>query len=50
MAGYDGWLSIGHGDALLDSRRGLEKSVGLLKGVMPLAKSDFEPQVISEEG
>mgnify|MGYP003700416905 CR=1 FL=1 len=46
MAGYDGWLSIEHEDVLLNSLEGLEKSVGLLKGVMPVAASDFKPQEI----
>ena len=46
MAGYDGWLSIEHEDVLLNSLEGLEKSVALLKGVMPTAPSDFEPQAI----
>ncbi|WP_068108227.1 sugar phosphate isomerase/epimerase family protein [Tropicimonas marinistellae] len=46
MAGYDGWLSIEHEDVLLNSLEGLEKSVALLKGVMPIAPSDFKPQDI----
>lgn len=46
MAGYDGWLSIEHEDVLLNSLEGLEKSVVLLKGVMPVAPSDFKPQEI----
>ncbi len=46
MAGYDGWLSIEHEDVLLNSLEGLEKSVSLLKGVMPVAASDFRPQAI----
>ncbi|PRA22357.1 sugar phosphate isomerase/epimerase family protein [Pseudomonas poae] len=46
MAGYDGWLSIEHEDVLLNSLEGLEKSVALLKGVMPVAASDFKPQAI----
>lgn len=46
MAGYDGWLSIEHEDVLLNSLEGLEKSVDLLKGVMPVAPSDFKPQEI----
>jgi sugar phosphate isomerase/epimerase len=46
MAGYDGWLSIEHEDVLLNSLEGLEKSVALLKGVMPAAPSDFIPQAI----
>ena len=41
MAGYDGWLSIEHEDVLLNSLEGLEKSVALLKGVMPTARADF---------
>ena len=46
MGGYDGWLSIEHEDVLLNSLEGLEKSVALLKGVMPTAPSDFKPQAI----
>ncbi len=46
MAGYDGWLSIEHEDVLLNSLEGLEKSVKLLQGLMPVAASDFKPQDI----
>jgi len=46
MAGYDGWLSVEHEDVLLNSLEGLEKSVALLKGVMPVCPSDFKPQAI----
>lgn len=46
MAGYDGWLSIEHEDVLLNSLEGLEKSVSLLQGVMPVAASDYVPQDI----
>lgn len=46
MAGYDGWLSVEHEDVLLNSLEGLEKSIALLKGVMPVAASDYEPQAI----
>lgn len=46
MGGYDGWLSIEHEDVLLNSLEGLEKSVALLKGVMPVGPSDFRPQAI----
>jgi len=46
MAGYDGWLSIEHEDVLLNSLEGLEKSVALLKGVMPSASADYAPQAI----
>jgi sugar phosphate isomerase/epimerase len=46
MAGYDGWLSVEHEDVLLNSLEGLEKSIALLKGVMPVAGSDFKPQAI----
>ena len=46
MAGYDGWLSIEHEDVLLNSVEGLEKSVALLKAVMPTAGSDFKLQDI----
>jgi sugar phosphate isomerase/epimerase len=46
MAGYDGWLSIEHEDVLLNSLEGLEKSVALLKSVLPRAPSDYAPQAI----
>ena len=46
MAGYDGWLCIEHEDVLLNSLEGLERSVALLKGVMPVAPSDYAPQEI----
>lgn len=46
MGGYDGWLSIEHEDVLLNSLEGLEKSVALLKGVMPTAPADFKLQAI----
>ncbi len=46
MAGYDGWLSIEHEDVLLNSVEGLEKSVALLQGVMPVLHSDYKPQEI----
>ncbi|WCK05451.1 hypothetical protein G6L31_022925 [Agrobacterium tumefaciens] len=46
MAGYDGWLSIEHEDVLLNSLEGLEKSISLLNGVMPVAAGDFKPQAI----
>ena len=46
MVGYDRWLSIEHEDVLLNSLEGLEKSVHLLKQVMPLHESDFQPQAI----
>ena len=46
MAGYNGWLSIEHEDVLLNSLEGLEKSIAILTGVMPVATSDFKPQTI----
>jgi len=46
MAGYDGWLSIEHEDVMLSSIEGLEKSVALLKNVMPTKASDYKPQEI----
>jgi sugar phosphate isomerase/epimerase len=46
MGGYDGWLSIEHEDVMLNALEGLEKSVALLKGVMPTAPADFKPQDI----
>jgi sugar phosphate isomerase/epimerase len=41
-----GWLSIEHEDVLLNSLEGLEKSVALLKTVMPVARCDFKLQAI----
>lgn len=41
MAGYDGWLSVEHEDVLLNALEGLEKSVALLQGVMPVEASDY---------
>ena len=46
MAGYDGWLSIEHEDVLLNSLEGLEKSVTLLRNVMPQKPADYKPQDI----
>ncbi len=46
MAGYDGWLSIEHEDVLLNALEGLEKSVALLKGVIPAQPADYKPQAI----
>ena len=46
MGGYDGWLSIEHEDVLLNGLEGLEKSVALLRGVMPAAAADYAPQAI----
>ncbi|WP_283178979.1 sugar phosphate isomerase/epimerase [Gemmobacter sp. 24YEA27] len=46
MAGYDGWLSIEHEDVLLNSLEGLEKSITLLRNVMPARDADFRPQAI----
>ncbi|GBQ94386.1 sugar phosphate isomerase/epimerase family protein [Asaia lannensis] len=41
MVGYDGWLSIEHEDPLLSPVEGLEKSVALLREVMPVALGGF---------
>ena len=46
MAGYNGWLSIEHEDVLLNGYEGLQKSVALLKGVMPTEAPDFKLQAI----
>jgi sugar phosphate isomerase/epimerase len=46
MAGYDGWLSIEHEDVLLNSLEALEKSVALLKGVMPGKPANYAPQAV----
>ena len=46
MVGYEGWLSIEHEDVLLNSLEGLEKSVLLLKNVMPSRPADFQLQAI----
>ena len=42
MAGYDGWLAIEHEDVLLNSYEGLQKSVALLKGVLPTEAPDYK--------
>ena len=46
MAGYDGWLSIEHEDVVLNALEGVEKSVRLLKDVLPVTGSDHQPQDI----
>ena len=46
MEGYDGWLSVEHEDVLLNSLEGLEKSVNLLRGVLPAEASDYRLQDI----
>lgn len=46
MVGYKGYLSIEHEDVLLNSLEGLEKSVDLLKNVMPRKEADFKLQDI----
>ena len=46
MAGYDGWLSIEHEDVMLNGLEGLEKSVAMLKGLMPTKAADYRPQGI----
>ena len=46
MAGYEGWLSIEHEDVLLNSLEGIEKSVDLLKRIIPVAPGDYKPQEI----
>ncbi len=46
LAGYDGWLSIEHEDVMFACAEGLEKSVSLLKRIIPIAASDFAPQAI----
>lgn len=46
MAGYDGWLSSEHEGILRNSVKGLEKSVALLRLVMPVAPADDKPQTI----
>lgn len=48
MIGYDGWLSIEHEDLIFNSLEGLEKSVNLLQGMMPVAASDYAPPTICE--
>ena len=46
----DGWLrgllSIEHEDVMLNSLEGLEKSIALLKSVMPTQASDYRHQAI----
>jgi sugar phosphate isomerase/epimerase len=44
MAGYDGWLSIEHEDVLLSANEGLQKSVALLRAVLPTQTPDFKLQ------
>jgi sugar phosphate isomerase/epimerase len=44
MSGYDGWLSIEHEDVMLSRVEGVQKSVDLLKTVMPSEKGDYKPQ------
>lgn len=46
MVGYDGWISIEHEDVLINSLEGLEKSIDLLRRVLPEAPPDFRPQDI----
>lgn len=46
MGGYDGWLSVEHEDVLLNALEGLEASVALLRGVIPVAPADYRPQAI----
>lgn len=46
MGGYDDWLSIEHEDVMLNGLEGLEKSIALLKSVMPTQTSDYKPQAI----
>ena len=44
MNGYDGWLSIEHEDVMLGREEGVEKSVELLKTIMPGEAADYQPQ------
>jgi len=44
MNGYDGWLSIEHEDVMLSREEGVQKSVELLKNVMPREAADYKPQ------
>jgi len=46
LVGYDGWLSIEHEDAMLSRLEGVQKSVDVLRAVMPDKASDFAPQDI----
>ena len=39
-AGYDGWLSIDHEDAVIDALEALEKSVALFRRAMPAVPTD----------
>jgi sugar phosphate isomerase/epimerase len=43
MVGFDGWLSIEHEDVILGREVGVQKSVDLLRGVVPMALSDYKP-------
>ena len=44
MVGYDGWLNIEHEDVMLNRIEGVQKSVDLLKTVMPAEAGDYKPQ------
>lgn len=46
MVGYEGWLSIEHEDMLLSRIEGVDRSVRLLKTVMPVEPGDFVPQSV----
>lgn len=47
MVGYDGWLSIEHEDELIGREEGVERSVALMRAVMPRAAPDYRPQDIA---
>lgn len=46
MSGYDGWISIEHEDVLLNTLEGLERSVAVLRGVIPVRPADYALQAI----
>ncbi len=46
MVGYDGWLSIEHEDVLMARLEGVERSVTLLRDVVPREPGDFVPQPV----
>lgn len=46
MVGYDGWLSIEHEDVLMARLEGVERSVTLLRDVVPREAGDFVPQPV----
>lgn len=46
MAGYDGWLSIEHEDAVIGRIEGVRRSVDLLRAVAPVDPADYRTQEV----